>query len=93
MTFFEEFSQRLDLPSPDFFKKIGSFGKWMLGTGLVILSPTLPVELGIQLPFVIPPVVTKIAGIMVFVGYVIKKMSDLTVDDKSLLQEPPGEKN
>jgi energy-converting hydrogenase Eha subunit G len=85
--FFQEMRIRLALPSPAFFVQLAKFGTWLIGVGMIILTPDIPAEMGIDLhiPQLFPPIVTKIAGYMVISGILINRVAKLTVEDTSQL--------
>lgn len=87
MTFFQELKARLALPAPDFFKKVASFGKWLMGVATIILMPIVPESVGLDLNLpvllnvAIPPIVTKVAGYMFVAGFFINRTANLAVDN------------
>lgn len=85
--FFQEVRMRLALPAPEFFVKLANFGTWLIGVGMIILTPEIPAGLGINIdiPQIFPEAVTKAAGYMVACGVLINRMANLTVKDPSKL--------
>lgn len=84
--FVQEMKIRFALPSPVFFQKLAKFGKWLIGLGLIILTPDIPSELGIDINVPkFPAAITKLAGYFVLAGILINRVSRLTVDDTSQL--------
>jgi hypothetical protein len=89
--FFQEMKIRFALPSPVFFQQLAKFGTWLIGLGMIILTPDIPSEMGIDLniPQIFPAVITKIAGYLVVAGILVNRVSRLTVQDNSQLPNQP----
>ena len=80
-----EFFARWKTESPEFFKNIAAFGKWLLGAGGVLMATTIAAPETI-IPQVIE--VVKIAsGYMVFGGGIMIGLAGLTVKDYDELQK------
>ena len=80
-----EFFARWATESPKFFKRLGTWGKWITGAGAAIIAAKLTAPELIHKGFL--NVLELVATYMVFGGGLIVIVSGLTVNDQEAMEQ------
>lgn len=79
---FKELKLRLSMPTPDTFRKIGIFGRYLTGLSVIILG------LHSQFPGLhIPDILNTVAGYLAAAGFVLAGVAALPVEDSTELKK------
>jgi hypothetical protein len=81
----KEFIARWKSESPEYFKAIGNFGKWLAGAGAILMASTLAAPETISVSLI--KTIQLVSSYMIFGGGIIAGLCKLPVADYDALQD------